>query len=74
MNKILPFLCIFLVIFCGLNIIADEDSYDEFKQLVKDIIAEHRQNRQDVNNRQDFNDGKIGIFRTKFNFIELKNE
>ena len=72
MNNILPFLCIFLVTFCGCNVIADDYSYDEFKQLIKDIIAEHRQNRQDVKDRQDANDGKFGILRTKFYFIALK--
>ena len=73
MNNILPFLCIFLVTFYGCNVIADDyDSYDEFKQLIKDIIAEHNQNRQDVKNRQDANEGKFGIFRIKFYFISLK--
>ena len=59
MNNILPFLYIFLVTFCGLNIRADDDSYDEFKQLIQDIIAEHRQK---MVARQDDDDGKFGIF------------
>ena len=75
MNNTLPFLCIFLVTFCGCNVIADDYSYyDEFQQLIKDIIAEHRQNRQDVKNRQDANEGKFGIFRIKFYFISLKKK